>query len=132
MPKIADPLTVVGIGPKMGFGDLQQAVENRLQCNIFSYPVWIERKSDLHGFDFVQPGVGKGVALAALAAHLGLEMSQTLAIGDSLNDLDMLKVAGLSVAMGNATPELKKVSHAIVGSNNEDGVAEAIERFVLE
>lgn len=74
----------------------------------------------------------KGLALAELAHSLNLEASQVMAIGDSWNDLDMLEYAGLAVAMGNAAPEVKKAADYITLSNDDDGVAEAIERFVLE
>ncbi len=54
-----------------------------------------------------------------------------MAIGDSLNDLEMIRYAGIGVAMGNARPEVKEEADYITASNDADGVAEAIERFVL-
>lgn len=77
------------------------------------------------------PGVTKGSGLLALARHLGLTSRQLMACGDSGNDLAMLKAAGLSVAMGNAEPEIKAAALFETASNEEDGVAKAIERFVL-
>lgn len=75
--------------------------------------------------------VNKGVALAALAERLGIAREDVMAIGDSYNDLEMIKYAGLGVAMGNARPEIQEQADIITASNEEDGVAEAIERYVL-
>lgn len=77
------------------------------------------------------PGVTKGQALLTLAETLGFSRDQVMACGDSDNDLAMLRMAGLGVAMGNAEPEVKQAADAIVADNNHDGVAEAIDRFIL-
>ena len=77
------------------------------------------------------PGVTKGSALLALAEHLGLARSQLMAMGDSGNDLAMLQAAGLGIAMGNATEEVKAAADAVSTDNNHDGVAVAIEKYVL-
>lgn len=76
-------------------------------------------------------GVDKGVGLELLCRHLGLERAQVLAVGDSYNDLTMLRAAGLSVAMGNAVDAVKAVCDAVVADNDHCGVAEAVERFLL-
>lgn len=75
--------------------------------------------------------VNKGVALAALAEHLGILQEEVMAIGDSFNDLEMIKYAGIGVAIGNARPEVKERADFVTFSNDEDGVAEAIRQFVL-
>ena len=72
-------------------------------------------------------GVDKGLGLKKLAAHLGLDMSQVMAIGDSGNDVDMLREAGLGVAMANATEDAKAAAdHVLSYTNQEDGVAKAV------
>ena len=76
-------------------------------------------------------GVDKGRALLALAAELGIARQAVMVCGDSSNDLAMLRAAGWSVAMGNATPEALAAAHVRTATNNEDGVALAIERYVL-
>lgn len=86
----------------------------------------IERNLELNA-----PGVTKGRGLMALADHLGLRPSQVMAVGDSGNDLAMVKMAGLGVAMGNATPDVLAAADVVTGDNNHDGVAEAIEKYVL-
>ncbi len=73
-------------------------------------------------------GVNKGQGLSDLVAHLGMSPTQAVAIGDSYNDLDALRTAGLSVAMGNATPEVKAACDLVVADNDHDGIAEAIRR----
>ncbi|TGE33901.1 Cof-type HAD-IIB family hydrolase [Desulfosporosinus sp. Sb-LF] len=75
--------------------------------------------------------VNKGVALAALAQLFGIHQEDVMAIGDSFNDLEMIKYAGIGVAMGNARTEIKDLANIVTSTNEEDGVAEAIERFVL-
>ena len=73
----------------------------------------------------------KGHALKFLAGHFGCDLSQTIAIGDSWNDHEMLEAAGLGVAMGNAIPALKEIADYVTLSNNEDGVKHVIDKFVL-
>jgi Cof subfamily protein (haloacid dehalogenase superfamily) len=75
--------------------------------------------------------VDKGAALARLAQALDLATDRVAAIGDGDNDLTLLRAAGLPIAMGNATPGLKAVAAHVVGTVEEDGVAEAIEKFIL-
>lgn len=75
---------------------------------------------------------GKGPSLQKLAEHLGIDRDNVMAIGDQENDLTMLQYAGTSVAMGNAIEAVKAVARFETASNSEDGVAQAIERFVLQ
>lgn len=82
-------------------------------------------------FDMIHPEVNKGTALKALADQWEIRPEEVMAIGDSLNDREMIAYAGIGVAMENAHPELKKIADYITSSNREDGVAKAIERFVL-
>ncbi|HMM19487.1 MAG TPA: Cof-type HAD-IIB family hydrolase [Selenomonadales bacterium] len=81
--------------------------------------------------EIVRNGVNKGKALDSLAGRLGVKTSEVMAVGDSGNDLDMLAYAGWSVAMGNASEAVKKAADAVTGANDADGVAEAIEKYVL-
>ena len=75
--------------------------------------------------------VNKGKSLEVVARYLDIPMEQVLAIGDSWNDAPLLQAAGFGVAMGSAPPELREVADAVVGDVQNDGVAEAVERFVL-
>lgn len=74
----------------------------------------------------------KGAALKLLMKDLKLRPEQVLAIGDAENDLEMFAAAGSSVAMGNARPAVKAAAKHTTASNDEDGVAQALERFVLQ
>lgn len=76
-------------------------------------------------------GVNKGAGLLALAEQLGLPASALMACGDGGNDTAMVAAAGLGVAMANAFPEVKAAADYVTASNNEDGVALAVEKFVL-
>lgn len=77
------------------------------------------------------PAASKGNALLWLANYLGVAAEETLAIGDGVNDVSMLRAAGLGVAMGNAGPAAKQAADVVTASNKEHGVAEALNRFVL-
>lgn len=76
-------------------------------------------------------GVSKGKALQQLAAHLRIPREEIIAVGDSSNDLEMLRYAGLGVAMGNAIPEVRAAAARVTGSNDEDGVATLMEELGL-
>lgn len=77
------------------------------------------------------PGVSKGAALVRVAELLGVPLTHTLAIGDGLNDISMMRVARLAVAMGTAPRALRRVASVVTGTNAEDGAAQAIERYIL-
>ena len=81
--------------------------------------------------EMLEAGVHKGAALRALAERLNLPMEQVMAIGDNENDLSMFEVAGLSVAMGNGTDRAKESADWVTLTNEEDGVAHAIEKAVF-
>ena len=74
----------------------------------------------------------KGDALAKLAAHLGCGMENTMALGDGLNDLSMVRAAGIGVAMANAYPTVRDAADFVTATNDEDGVAIAIEKSCLD
>ena len=76
-------------------------------------------------------GTSKASALAKLAEQLGVKKEEMMCCGDSLNDMAMLKVAGLAVAMANAEPAVKGVADYVTDTNENDGVAKAVEKFVL-
>jgi Cof subfamily protein (haloacid dehalogenase superfamily) len=83
--------------------------------------------------DIVNPRVSKATGVAAAAAELDIASDEVMAMGDNLNDVEMLSWAGTAVAVANAEPELKEIAGVhLTASNDEDGVAMAIERFVLE
>jgi hypothetical protein len=81
--------------------------------------------------DVLHPEVGKAEALAFLQRRWGFTAAETLAIGDNWNDHEMLEQAGLGLIMGNADPAMLKLGLPVLPSNDEDGVAVAVERYVL-
>jgi len=72
----------------------------------------------------------KGAALRHLASSLGIALSLVVAVGDNYNDEEMLRAAGLGVAMANAEPEIRAVADMVVPSNDEDGIAMLIDELV--
>ena len=83
--------------------------------------------------EFMHKGVTKGVALLKLAAMLGVEPEETMAIGDNINDIEMLQAAGLSVGVHNLNPLIRQYCNVVTDATNNDGaVGEAIETFVLK
>jgi Cof subfamily protein (haloacid dehalogenase superfamily) len=82
--------------------------------------------------EITDPVANKGHALAFLADKLGIKQDEIMALGDSGNDLDMIKYAGWGVAMGNANAAVKAAARLETLSNDADGVAEAIEKYVLQ
>jgi Cof subfamily protein (haloacid dehalogenase superfamily) len=81
--------------------------------------------------EVVDPAVNKGEALAFVARRAGVPLDATLAVGDAWNDLPLLDAAAIGVAMGSGPPELLAQADAVVGDVAHDGVAEAIEHYVV-
>ncbi|HAG85483.1 MAG TPA: Cof-type HAD-IIB family hydrolase, partial [Cyanobacteria bacterium UBA12227] len=83
-------------------------------------------------FEATHPAVNKGEAVRYLAEELlGLNRQNVMVIGDNFNDVEMLEYAGLGIAMGNAPLDVQKVAEWVAPSVEEDGVAVAIEAFIL-
>lgn len=83
------------------------------------------------GLEIMSPGMSKASGLLKLCGYLKIPMEETIAVGDSDNDVEMLKAAGLSAAMGNARSCVKEVCDIEVSDNDHDGCAEVIERYLL-
>lgn len=81
--------------------------------------------------EFLDKTVNKGTGVSAVATQLGLIREEVICVGDAGNDLDMIRYAGLGVAMGNAFEEIKSEADYVTYSNEEDGVAYVIEEFML-
>lgn len=82
--------------------------------------------------EIMDMGIEKGIALTHICNKLGINKESLIAFGDSYNDLSMLKNAGLGIAMGNAQVDVKKQSDYVTDGNNEDGIANALLRFVYK
>ncbi|MBW2715537.1 MAG: HAD hydrolase family protein, partial [Deltaproteobacteria bacterium] len=81
--------------------------------------------------EFLSPLSGKWAALEAVAAETGVKPEEIIAVGDDTNDIEMIRNAGLGIAMGNAAPAVKQAADRVVRSNAEGGVVEAIEKVLL-
>ena len=94
---------------------VREALENHPQRSqfhmVFSKPEYLE---------FIDPGVNKGTGLRELCAHLNIPLDQTIGVGDSENDKELLQTAGLGLAVGNATAEIRAVADAVLRGSNED------------
>jgi hypothetical protein len=88
-------------------------------------------RSQPYYIDFTHPLANKGVALSALAKLLAIPEHAIAVIGDGANDVAMFERSGLAIAMGNAGPQVQGAADFVTDSNNEDGFAKAIERFIL-
>ena len=84
-----------------------------------------------NNLELMPQGVSKGVALRELAQRLSIAQAEVMAMGDYDNDLDMIEYAGFGVAMGNASEHVKQAAQHITLTNEENGVAAAIQQFVL-
>ena len=81
--------------------------------------------------EFMSEGVSKGEGLKKICEYCGVDISEAIAAGDELNDISMIKAAGLGVAMGNAHEEVKAAAKHITLTNDEDGLAAVIREFML-
>ncbi|MDF2723382.1 MAG: hydrolase [Paenibacillus sp.] len=108
--------------------DVLDAVEQDWRA--FNMPLSIMRSGD-YFIDVMHPQATKGNALKLLADSLGVDRSQVMAIGNYYNDVEMLRFAGLGIAMDNSPDEVKRQADAVTASNNEDGVYAALNRYVL-
>ena len=86
-----------------------------------------------HGSDVLEifgPSVSKWEGVRHIAEKYGIEQSQVIAVGDDVNDLAMIRAAGLGLAMGNAKPEVQAAADQVIGSNRDDGLAKFLEELV--
>jgi hydroxymethylpyrimidine pyrophosphatase-like HAD family hydrolase len=77
-------------------------------------------------------GASKGTALKMLLNEMNLTPDKVMALGDGENDIEMIQLAGIGIAVENAAQKVKDAANHVVATNDEDGVADAIERFVLK
>lgn len=115
---------------QMFFADIERRNEE-LERLREQTPDLLVSTSLVNNVEFTVPAASKGNALRFLAEHLGVAVEETMAFGDMDNDMSMIAAAGIGVAMGNAEPRLKEVADYITDTNNANGVAKAMGRFVF-
>lgn len=87
--------------------------------------------SSSRNIEITKKGVSKGKAVEKLAEYYGIKREEIIAIGDSENDISMIEFAGLGVAMGNALDKIKAKADYVTDTNNNEGVAKVIEKYIL-
>lgn len=126
-----DPIQVMYTG---GVPEMRRLAERLAQCGFveeFSVQMTEYEGRNFTLVDVLNPGVSKGAALESWTARQGYTPGEVLAIGDNFNDREMLGFAGVAVVMGNSVPELRSDGWHVTGTNDEGGVAQAIEKFAL-
>lgn len=113
-----------GMGPKEVIVNVAEHLRSLSDCYISYYKDTY--LPDLWLLEIFAPGVSKAAGIAELKKHLGAD--RVVAFGDNLNDIPMLRMADVAVAVGNALPEVKAIAHKVIGPNTEDAVA----RFIAE
>lgn len=136
-PLVSDELLAERIGPsKIMLISSLDAADETLPCiersirssstASFSTVTYSKRNY----LEILPVGVNKAKALATLSRSLSIDLSEVAAIGDGLNDLEMLSEAGFAIAMGNASDRVKAAADLVVGSNDEAGVAQAVDEIL--
>jgi Cof subfamily protein (haloacid dehalogenase superfamily) len=114
------------IGDPKWIEDLEKQIPKKFAGKV------AETRSDATLIQLMNPGISKAMALDQVAKSLGVAADEVLAIGDAPNDIHMLEWAGVAVVPENGWKEAKAVAHALVPSNDADGVAVALRKFILE
>lgn len=128
MEDVAENTTIV----KVMFIDTPELIDEIIQMipEAVSSKYTILRSAPFF-LEFLHKTVNKGAGVVALAEKLNIKQEEIICIGDAGNDIHMIKYAGLGVAMGNAFPEVKKAANFITKTNEQDGVAYIINKFIL-
>jgi len=122
-----DPLRVVGFASEEALSRLAPYVDI-LDCAWYTLERGNYACSEIA---IMNKTCSKASSVIALASYLNVPLSEVMAIGDNINDLEMLQAVGWGVAMGQASATIKEAAHAVTTSNAEDGVALAIERYIF-
>jgi Cof subfamily protein (haloacid dehalogenase superfamily) len=126
-----DPIQVMFAGQVAPMKEAEAALRNADGTQDFYVAATVYASRNFAMIDVLHPACSKGSSLAEWAAFRGFSREEVMAIGDNHNDLEMLSFAGIPVVMGNSVPELKTFGWHETGTNDENGVALAIEQFAL-
>jgi hydroxymethylpyrimidine pyrophosphatase-like HAD family hydrolase len=129
---LEDPIEVMFTGGIARMRDLVRLLENGPDATRYAVSFVEYAWRDFVLVDVLGAGVTKGTTLAEWARAMGLSRTAIMAVGDNHNDREMLEFAGTGVVMANSVPELLDGQFAVTGTNDEAGLAQAIDRFVLD
>jgi Cof subfamily protein (haloacid dehalogenase superfamily) len=126
-----DPLQVMLSGKVAPMRDAEALLRSAQATERFKVASTVYESRDFTMIDVLHPHCSKGAALAEWTSLRGLTRDEVMAIGDNHNDVEMLSFAGIPVVMGNCVPELRNFGWHETASNDDNGVAAAIEQFAL-
>ncbi len=126
-----DPIQVMYSGTVQATRNTADALRRMNASNKFALAITEYEARDFALVDVVHPSVSKGATLAEWAARRSYAREEVMAIGDNLNDREMLEFAGMPIVMGNSVAELKTTGYRTTLSNDEAGVAHAIYSYAL-
>ena len=109
--------------------NLKKYIKETTTLEVINQFIWEVNGKVMNAIHITNTGVSKGNAMAGLCKFLKVDVKETVAIGDKINDISMIKMAGLGVAMGNATKDVKQIADMVTSSNEEDGVAKVLEKI---
>ncbi len=124
-----DPIQVMFTGAVSLARELEAVLARLPFAEEYSLAVTLYEARDFGLVDVITPGCSKGATLAEWVRSRGWSRQEVMAIGDNLNDREMLEYAGLPVVMANSVPELKSLGWRETLTNDEGGVAAAIEAY---
>lgn len=126
-----DPIQVLFVGGVAAMRELEAQLRHSACATLVSITRAEYPQRDLTLLDVLDRGCNKGVALARWTATRGIRPEETMAIGDNWNDREMLEFVGLPILMANSSDELKQAGWTVTASNDANGVAAAIEKYLL-
>lgn len=109
---------------------VKKFIKEQTNLAVINQFIWEVNDKVMHAIHITNTDVSKGSAMLRLCKFLKIDGKETVAIGDKINDISMIKMAGLGVAMGNASDEMKQIANMVTSSNEEDGVAEVLEKIM--
>ncbi|TCZ75852.1 HAD family phosphatase [Paenibacillus albiflavus] len=116
---------------KFGFWEENAELLSKIRAEVASWDLFEITNSNVNNIELNPKGISKGSGMLEVCKLQGIGMHEVIAMGDSLNDLSMIKAAGLGVAMGNAQEELKANADLVTVTNDEHGVAKIIREYML-
>jgi 5-amino-6-(5-phospho-D-ribitylamino)uracil phosphatase len=117
------------VAPLDEIAAVKQRLKMRFGSRIFHHSVFVPAYN-VEVLEIFDPSVNKWEGILHIARKHSIDPSQIIAIGDDVNDLHMIRNAGLGVAMGNAKPEVKAIAQRVIGTNEQEGLAEFLEEIV--